>query len=113
MRLDRHTDGEALIAVAGESLVAREAEHNLIHARRSGAPLVPRGAASDECWWRWGRVELPVQNPQPETTTSVSDGLSSTAQTAIGSLLSGPVACPWIGPGLRLRHAGRSCIPAK
>ena len=25
------------------------------------------------CWWRWGRVELPVQNPSPGPTTSVSD----------------------------------------
>ncbi|MEA2673203.1 MAG: hypothetical protein QOI92_395, partial [Chloroflexota bacterium] len=24
-------------------------------------------------WWRWGRVELPVQNPSPVSTTSVSD----------------------------------------
>ena len=25
---------------------------------------VPRDAAppSEECWWRWGRIELPVQN---------------------------------------------------
>ena len=45
-------------------------------------------------WWRWGRVELPVQNPSPETTTSVSDGLSSTARTGIGTLPSGPVTCP-------------------
>ena len=45
-------------------------------------------------WWRWGRVELPVQNPSPETTTSVSDGLSSTARTGIGTLPDGPVTCP-------------------
>ena len=45
-------------------------------------------------WWRWGRVELPVQNPSPETTTSVSDGLSSTARTGIGTLPGGPVTCP-------------------
>ena len=24
-------------------------------------------------WWRWGRVELPVQSPSAATTTSVSD----------------------------------------
>ena len=41
-----------------------------------------------------GRVELPVQNPSPETTTSVSDGLSSTARTGIGTLPDGPVTCP-------------------
>ena len=46
------------------------------------------------CWWRWGRVELPVQNPSPETTTSVSDALSSTARTGIGTLPDGPVTCP-------------------
>ena len=45
-------------------------------------------------WWRWGRVELPVQDPSPETTTSVSDGLSSTARTSIGTLPDGPVTCP-------------------
>ena len=45
-------------------------------------------------WWRWGRVELPVQNPSSETTTSVSDGLSSTARTGIGTLPGGPVTCP-------------------
>jgi hypothetical protein len=45
-------------------------------------------------WWRWGRVELPVQNPSPETTTSVSDDLSSTARTGIGTLPDGPVTCP-------------------
>jgi hypothetical protein len=28
-------------------------------------------------WWRWRRVELLVQSVQPETTTSVSDALSS------------------------------------
>jgi hypothetical protein len=27
----------------------------------------------ESSWWRWGRVELPVQDPSPETTTSVSD----------------------------------------
>jgi hypothetical protein len=45
-------------------------------------------------WWRWGRVELPVQDPSPETTTSVSDALSSTARTDIGTLPDGPVTCP-------------------
>jgi hypothetical protein len=45
-------------------------------------------------WWRWGRVELPVQNPSPGTTTSVSDGLSSIARTTIGSLPGDPVTCP-------------------
>jgi hypothetical protein len=46
-------------------------------------------------WWRWGRVELPVQKPSPETTTSVSDDLSSIARTAIGSLPSDPVTSPF------------------
>jgi hypothetical protein len=46
-------------------------------------------------WWRWGRVELPVQKPSPETTTSVSDDLSSIAWTAIGSLPSDPVTSPF------------------
>ncbi len=45
-------------------------------------------------WWRWGRVELPVQDPSTETTTSVSDDLSSTARTGIGTLPGGPVTCP-------------------
>ena len=45
-------------------------------------------------WWRWGRVELPVQNPSPETTTSVSDGLSSIVRTGIGTLPDDPVTCP-------------------
>jgi hypothetical protein len=52
------------------------------------------GILPGRCWWRWGRVELPVQNPSPETTTSVSDGLSSTARTNIGTLPGGPVTCP-------------------
>ena len=45
-------------------------------------------------WWRWGRVELPVQDPSSETTTSVSDALSSTARSGIGTLPDGPVTCP-------------------
>ncbi len=45
-------------------------------------------------WWRWGRVELPVQDLSPETTTSVSDGLSSTGRAPIGRLPVGPVTCP-------------------
>jgi hypothetical protein len=52
------------------------------------------GGAPRIKWWRWGRVELPVQNPSPGTTTSVSDGLSSTARTGIGTLPDGPVTCP-------------------
>jgi hypothetical protein len=55
---------------------------------RDGHPIAGRW------WWRWGRVELPVQDPSPETTTSVSDGLSSTARTGIGTLPDGPVTCP-------------------
>ena len=64
--------------------------------RRPGArlALARAGSTRTECWWRWGRVELPVQNPSPETTTSVSDGLSSTARTGIGTLPVGPVTCP-------------------
>jgi hypothetical protein len=45
-------------------------------------------------WWRWGRVELPVQDLQPETTTSVSDGLLSTQQASIGTVLPGPSTSP-------------------
>jgi hypothetical protein len=51
--------------------------------------------ARQKKWWRWGRVELPVQKPSPETTTSVSDGLSSIARTAIGSLPSDPATFPF------------------
>ena len=55
----------------------------------------PHGAGAGQGdWWRWGRVELPVQNPSPETTTSVSDALSSTVRTGIGTLPDGPVTCP-------------------
>ena len=46
-------------------------------------------------WWRWGRVELPVQKPSPETTTSVSDSLSSNARPTIGNLPSAPVTFPF------------------
>ncbi len=56
---------------------------------RHGPPLHAK-----RWWWRWGRVELPVQDPSSETTTSVSDGLSSTARTGIGTLPGGPVTCP-------------------
>jgi hypothetical protein len=51
-------------------------------------------AATSRLWWRWGRVELPVQDPSPGTTTSVSDDLSSTARTGTGTLPDGPVTCP-------------------
>ena len=57
-------------------------------------PSHRRPATVQVDWWRWGRVELPVQNPSPETTTSVSDALSSTARTGIGTLPDGPVTCP-------------------
>ena len=33
----------------------------------------PKPHLAMACWWRWGRVELPVQNPSPGPTTSVSD----------------------------------------
>jgi hypothetical protein len=36
-------------------------------------PRVTTGRDDREEWWRWGRVELPVQNPSPASTTSVSD----------------------------------------
>ena len=62
--------------------------------RPQGTEAGGDGVASIEDWWRWGRVELPVQDPSPETTTSVSDGLSSTARTGIGTLPDGPVTCP-------------------
>jgi hypothetical protein len=45
-------------------------------------------------WWRWGRVELPVQSLQPETTTSVSDGLSSISRATIGSVPIDPSTFP-------------------
>ena len=32
-----------------------------------------RTTGCERKWWRWGRVELPVQNPSPGPTTSVSD----------------------------------------
>ena len=28
-------------------------------------------AGADECWWRWGRIELPVQNTIPENFLQV------------------------------------------
>ncbi len=64
--------------------------------RNASSPRKPAAARRQKIWnwWRWGRVELPVQNPSPETTTSVSDGLSSTARTNIGTLPGGPVTCP-------------------
>jgi hypothetical protein len=37
----------------------------------SGTTRVGRREAG--VWWRWGRVELPVQSPSAATTTSVSD----------------------------------------
>lgn len=75
--------------VAESSPDARTARRPPRTARR---PLRPsRGVV---CWWRWGRVELPVQNPSPGSTTSVSDDLSSTARTNIGTLPGGPVTFP-------------------
>lgn len=71
-----------------------------------GRPLA-RGFGGDG-----GGSNSPSRAFSRRPTTSVSDGLSSTRQPAIGSLPAGPVTCPWIGPGLRLRDAGRSCIPA-
>jgi len=35
-----------------------------------------RSCAARGRWWRWGRVELPVRNPWPGPTTSVSDAWS-------------------------------------
>src|ERR1035437_9436996 len=63
-------------------------------------------------WWRWGRVELPVQKPSPETTTSVSDDLSSSARTAIGSLPNAPVTFPSQGfPWLAGFSSGYATLP--
>jgi len=73
----------------------------------------PEAAASRETmiWWRWGRVELPVQNLQPETTTSVSDALSSNARADIGTVTDAPVTSPCgLCSGLRDAHPER--IPA-
>ena len=60
----------------------------------------PAGAGSIDVrrakkWWRWGRVELPVQKPSPETTTSVFDDLSSIARSTIDSLPGAPVTSPF------------------
>ena len=46
------------------------------------------------CWWRWGRVELPVQNHQPETYYERVRCFVVDRTAAIGSLPSGPVASP-------------------
>ncbi len=106
--------GEACPAVVNDMIVYRDADHMTATFSRSLAPAlglpsgtnstidvegpaatrVLRGLESMFGWWRWGRVELPVQNPSPETTTSVSDGLSSTVRTNIGTLPDGPVTCP-------------------
>ena len=69
-------------------------EHDPVLRTGSGGAVLRTTRARQGGWWRWGRVELPVQNPSSETTTSVSDGLSSTARTGIGTLPGGPVTCP-------------------
>ena len=61
-------------------------------------------------WWRWGRVELPVQNPQPETTTSVSDALSSNPSSGIGTVRRTPVTSP-CGLDPWLRDADQDASP--
>src|SRR3990170_2298178 len=68
-------------------------------------------AARGREWWRWGRVELPVQDLLPEPTTSVSDALSSIPRAGIGTVPRDPVALPCgLDPELRDAPSGR--IPA-
>jgi hypothetical protein len=69
-------------------------------------PGAPKGE-----WWRWGRVELPVQNLQPETTTSVSSDLSSSPSSGTGTVRRAPVTSP-CGLDSWLRDADRERIPA-
>jgi hypothetical protein len=50
--------------VAGDSCVQN---------RRMMRSWISRRMGGRVKWWRWGRVELPVQSPSPASTTSVSD----------------------------------------
>ena len=79
-------DFEARRIADGEVLLAMHLEDDATDGRRFDG--------DSRVWWRWGRVELPVQKPSPETTTSVSYGLSSIARAAIGSLPNAPVTSP-------------------
>ena len=36
--------------------------------RISGGLVIRPSGRAREVWWRWGRVELPVQNPSPGTS---------------------------------------------
>ena len=53
----------------------RVARRGLIRPTRAPPAAAPGGRRSvlGHGWWRWGRVELPVQDPSPAATTSVSD----------------------------------------
>src|SRR5207247_219221 len=66
--------------------------------RRAGAVPLGAGARASalltEVWWRWGRVELPVQNPSPVTSYERVRSFSSTTGARIGTLTRGPVTCP-------------------
>ncbi len=78
----------------GVSISATRTTSERPYRSRTAAFIATNDSRVEKKWWRWGRVELPVQDPSPETTTSVSDGLSSTARTGIGTLPDGPVTCP-------------------
>jgi len=59
-------------------------------------------------WWRWGRVELPVQNLLPKSTTSVADDLSSIRRPSIGTVAPDPVTSPCgLDSELRGTHSKR------
>ena len=70
------------------------------------------GLGKIRIWWRWGRVELPVQSVQPENTTSVSDALLSIHQAIIGTVLTDPSTSPF-GLCDRLRDLTDLRIPAE
>jgi vancomycin resistance protein YoaR len=75
----------------------------------TGKKIYDKGEASKN-WWRWGRVELPVQSLQPEATTSVSDALLSIGRAAIGSVPTDPSTFP-CGLCYRLRDLTGSASP--
>jgi hypothetical protein len=74
------------------------------------APFTILRATMAMFWWRWRRVELLVQSVQPETTTSVSNDLSSIGRSAIGSVLTAPFTFP-CGLCYRLRDLAGSASP--
>src|SRR5688500_4318875 len=50
--------------------VAQQGKQSVRKARTGEVPAVLRRSL-DECWWRWGRIELPVQNTFPENFLQV------------------------------------------